>query len=585
MENDTFDFEQVKKDAEKVAKEAEKKYIQDKRMKHVADISKDLKPISPTNFSNPTKEQKDKLQKLEAKDGKIVLNDKNKEPEPEIQQQKMESMEEWQILIKEKYDNLKKVIDNNLPQLWLSVEFILAVKSIMNIQGVTLPWLGILLGRASSLKTAGIEMLRDTINTFYTDIFTAKAFVSNSTAVSKDKLKDIDMLPKIKNKLFLVSELSAQFTKKEEEVQEILGIFVRLADGHGLKINTGAHGERGYRDTYFNMIGAAVDIPYKVYRLLGSLGPKLYFLRLPKIDKKEDEYLTEMFEDEYPIKFAKVKQALNDYLNIFVMCPDMLLEKESKLSRIQWSKNDDKETSRLIIRMSILLSHLRAVVTTFGDTYGHGGLDYAYATTQREEPSRAIIQLRNLARGFALSKGRTHITMEDITLVIKVVLSTAPIDRVNVFDLLIAHKGILKTSTIEMSLNMSKTTAKRTMTELKAIELVGKPEPDPNDSSHELQIKLNDSFDWFLREQFASLREGFIPIDNRDEMKDKLKKKDKKVSEDGIPPNCYYCDFNPETKKEYESHIVKKHAGKLAYPGPADMKASSIEPQGMKWES
>lgn len=80
MDNDTFNFEQVKKDAEKVAKEAEKKYIQDKRMEHVADISKDLKPISPTDFSNPTKEQKDKLEKLEEKHGKIVVkNGKDKE--------------------------------------------------------------------------------------------------------------------------------------------------------------------------------------------------------------------------------------------------------------------------------------------------------------------------------------------------------------------------------------------------------------------------------------------------------------------------------------------------------------------------
>ncbi len=88
----------------------------------------------------------------------------------------------------------------------------------MNIQGVTLPWFGILLGRPSSLKTAGIQALSDTPGTFFTDIFTPKAFVSNNTAVSKDRLKDIDMLPKIKNKLFLVSELSSMFTKKDEEV-------------------------------------------------------------------------------------------------------------------------------------------------------------------------------------------------------------------------------------------------------------------------------------------------------------------------------------------------------------------------------
>ena len=222
---------------------------------------KAIKDSIPPEFEDPTEEQQKAIDALDRRTGFNPNRSKSKskprkqaEPEPQIP--KMKSMEKWRTLTKEKYDALKKVIEANLPQLWLAIEFILAIKSIMNIAGVTLPWFGILLGRASSLKTAGIEALRNTPGTLYTDIFTAKAFVSNSTAVSKDKLKDIDLLPKIKDKLFLVSELSAQFTKKEEEVQEILGIFTRLADGHGLRTDTGAHGSRGYGDTYFNMIGA-----------------------------------------------------------------------------------------------------------------------------------------------------------------------------------------------------------------------------------------------------------------------------------------------------------------------------------------
>lgn len=475
------------------------------------------------------------------------------------------SAEEWRSLVKSKYDVLKQTIESNLPQLWLAIEFILAIKSIMNIQGVTLPWFGILLGRPSSLKTAGIEALRDTPGTFYTDIFTPKAFVSNSTAVSKEKLKDIDMLPKIKNQLFLVSELSAIFTKKDDELVEILGIFTRLADGHGLKTNTGAHGERGYRDTYFNMIGAAVDIPYKVYKYLGYLGPKLYFLRMPKGNKTENDYLQEMYQDEYPIKFRKIREALNDYLNVFAKCPDMDIEDESKLARIPWSgKDDDKQSYRLIVRLAMLLSHLRAVVVTY-DTGGHSGTDYAYATAIREERDRAITQLRNLARGHALSQGRNHITLDDIPLLIKVVLSTASIDRVNVFDLLIAHKGTLKTSIIEASLNMSDTTARKTMTELKAIELVDMPKPKA--SNEELTIELKDGFNWFLKREFSKLRDGFIPTNNvkflkkKDDRESLLKQKCPPSSPSAIepeaelkPPIMEQC---PKCGEEVEAYYLK----------------------------
>jgi hypothetical protein len=169
------------------------------------------------DYTDPDEYQQDAIDELDRRTGFNPNPPKPKskprkqaEPEPGPQIPKMKSMEEWRTLTKEKYDALKKVIDANLPQLWLAIEFILAIKSIMNIAGVTLPWFGILLGRASSLKTAGIEALRNTPGTLYTDIFTAKAFVSNSTAVSKDKLKDIDLLPKIKDKLFLVSELSVE---------------------------------------------------------------------------------------------------------------------------------------------------------------------------------------------------------------------------------------------------------------------------------------------------------------------------------------------------------------------------------------
>ena len=47
----------------------------------------------------------------------------------------------------------------------------------------------------------------------------------------------------------------------------------------------------------FVLAGASVDIPYKVYKVLGYLGPKLYFLRLPKEVKSELERLANMKEN------------------------------------------------------------------------------------------------------------------------------------------------------------------------------------------------------------------------------------------------------------------------------------------------
>ena len=34
---------------------------------------------------------------------------------------------------------------------------------------------------------------------------------------------------------------------------------------------------------------------------------------------------------------------------------------------------------------------------------------------------------------------------------------------------------------------------------------------------------------------------------------------------------CLYCSYKPQTTHDYEVHIVTRHPGKPAYPGPADV--------------
>jgi hypothetical protein len=184
--------------------------------------------------------------------------------------------EDWQLQLASKYRNLRNTCNDNLPGLWDSLEFELAIQKILNIADCTLPFAGIVLGRPSSLKTVGIELFRRWHHVFYTDSFSAKSMVSHSTAVKKEELAKIDMLPKIKNNYLLTPELSPTFAKKDDDLIEILGILTRILDGHGYESDTGAHGHRGDNEPMmFVWAGAAVDIPYKVHKYLGTLGPKL----------------------------------------------------------------------------------------------------------------------------------------------------------------------------------------------------------------------------------------------------------------------------------------------------------------------
>ena len=131
-----------------------------------------------------------------------------------IEKSETKELEDWQNTLKQKYDNLKNICDENFTGLWYSLELELSVQKILNINGCTLPFAAILLGPPSSLKTVGIELFRKYKNTFYTDNFSARAFVSHSTTVPKKELDKIDTLPRMKNNFFLTPELSPIFGKK-----------------------------------------------------------------------------------------------------------------------------------------------------------------------------------------------------------------------------------------------------------------------------------------------------------------------------------------------------------------------------------
>lgn len=510
------------------------------------------------------------------------------------------TFEDWQKQLNEKYDTLRKTVIENFSDLWGTLEFTLSVKNILHIKKCTLPFGGIILGPPSSLKTLTLELLRNWRNVVYSDNFSAKAFVSHNMSVPKEQLEEIDLLPKIKNKVFLTPELAPLFSKKDDEVIEILGILTRVLDGHGYESDSGAHGHRGYNeDIMFVLIGAAVDIPKKIHKHLTNLGPKLYFFRISSTQRTEESLMKYIKQDNFSEKKKEVEDVLLDYLKYFEACPIMENLEGANLPKIEWNDknetNDLDEIYLLIVRLGNLLSRLRGSVSTW-NTYDTQGSDYGYSRPTIEDPKRAMTQLKNLAKGHALVNGRNYITKDDIPILIKTVLSTASIERVSIFDLLLNNGGNLTTGNIMEFLNISKPTALRTMTELTILGLVAKKE-----DSDEFEITLKDEFNWFLSEEFQKLRDGFIPQDHSEhlrkeklppseqensadeeiknneyhlsqydntEVKENLSNIEDKEKESDIIDNntiftCSRCDYKTTQNLELKLHLIEKHQSKL----------------------
>ncbi len=146
-------------------------------------------------------------------------------------------------------------------------------------------------------------------------------------------------------------------------------------------------------------------------------------MRPPIIHKNtESDYREQIKNSDFKRKIDEIREALLDYLKRFEICPDMTSDEKYGLVKMPWDfERDDEISLTYIIRLAILLAHLRGVAPTW-NTYGTQGSDYAYTLPTIEEPDRAIQQLTNLARGHALAQGRNYITKDDIPLIIEVVL-------------------------------------------------------------------------------------------------------------------------------------------------------------------
>ena len=192
----------------------------------------------------------------------------------------------------------------------------------------------------------------------------------------------------------------------------------------------------------------------------------------------------------------------------------------SALDKDRDKEQEGREVATVNVRLGDLLARLRGYVQTYkrhdeeesieepegGSTKTVFTTEFEHGFAIVEDPQRASRQLYNFTRAYALeTEGRNWITKQDLKMSVNIMLSTAPMSRTKVFRLLIEHDGVVSTSKIAESLNVSNHTAKRTMTEFKGLGLVDMTRIDPNNQTSEYIIELKDEFIWFLQDEFKEL--------------------------------------------------------------------------------
>ncbi len=384
---------------------------------------------------------------------------------------------------------LLATVQRHYPQLAATVRVCLAVCAAMALAHRKKPLSLILETPSGYGKTTAIVWLfpipgLGTEAYFYrSDNFTPKAFVSHASNTTK-ALKDIDMLPRITNKVLLTKELAPIFRGREQELQDKFSILIGVLDGIGLVSDTGMQGQRGYSEQcVFNWIGATTPIPRSTHRLMSQLGTRLLFWEVPVKQPTEAELLTFAACDDADMRDDECRRLANEFVaDFYTRHPVGSVEPES----IRFSA----ELLKRLVRWARFLVRGRASVN-YED-------DKSWKPTSvgvPEGPWKVIKYFKELARASALLEDRTEVGDSDLELVAHVALSSIP-GHLRPMIGALSQSGCLTTAQCKDACAVSSPTARNYMAELVLLGLavqsrIGKPATNEPD-----EISLAPEFQW-----------------------------------------------------------------------------------------
>lgn len=395
------------------------------------------------------------------------------------------------------FEKWKQTIETNLPNLADAAVKGACVFAQLFVADIFKPFCLIFLEVGGSGKTLLLNIFSKVEGLVIAeDDFTRASLISHAANRSEEDLAKIDLLPQLKGKVYLVRDFSALFSKRDEELRNVLGLLTRALDGEGLVTRSGVHGQRGYTGKHlFMMLGASTPIPHRVWVLMNQLGSRIFAWYLQMPEKSDEELAEQITSKVSPKKKEKI-------------CAEATTEMFSEIQKkgkVKWDKSKEDTNLLLVIaRIARLATHLRGYVD-----------DDGFPTI--EKPDRINYLLYNMTRGHALLQGRNYIDKTDLPITIEVALASTTIQKAKIIKLLLQNNGKAKTSQVIEALRCSRAVALKYMEEMGRLALcdeplgtgeavtpkrVGRPED---------VITLSDDFKWFLSSEFKQ----FYPYNSK----------------------------------------------------------------------
>jgi hypothetical protein len=360
-------------------------------------------------------------------------------------------------------DALRQTIEAAFPKLWAPTEAALATILAMLPDDVVNPPTVIFTGPASGGKTTVLEFVAEIDEiTYRSDRFTPRAFVSHASNVARDRLEEIDLVPRIRHKALVTPELAPIFRGSQETLTDTFAILTAVLDGHGFIGDSGTQGRRGYVGDYlFAWLGATTPLPTQVWRVMAQLGSRLFFFQMPEADVTDEELDDALTGAPYRDRVEMCRAATGEFVRT-------RWREGGGVRGVKWDREQDAPGVRTRLKvLARLVSALRGITSVWWEGAGD---DLGYTPPNIEEPYRALTCLYNVARGRALLYGRAALVDEDLALVTHMALSSAPQERTKLLRALVEHGGEMAQGQVIDALRVTPSMAKRAM---KVLDVLG----------------------------------------------------------------------------------------------------------------
>jgi len=326
-------------------------------------------------------------------------------------------------------------------------------------------WL-MFVGVPSSAKTEVARLVALSPHVYLLDALTENAFISG--AKNKNGDNPIDLLPLLNGKCFLIKDFTTTLSQREESVRKILGDLTSIYDNSFSK-HSGFRGTVRYF-SFFSILGCVTPQALNRHqRYMNQIGPRFLFYRVPRSSESEVEQGLGVLWSNKDSKtiYEEVQQKVSAYS----------YQLSQKLADFKL-KDETLEVQDYLNRLAKFIARARGSVLTrqaeFLNSENEKVSFYEPIEIQIEEPFRALLQLRVIARSLAIVSGRESVTGEDLELVRRVALSSMPADRSLLLSVVATEDKSWSAKDIADNLGISHKTALRQLDELVSLKILDK---------------------------------------------------------------------------------------------------------------